>query len=839
MRDPAGGRHSYRVQLLPRVNLSDRLPHTVSSRPVVAGPETDFSVLSMVTEPKVLYEFGPFQVDPDKQVLLREDQPVAITPKVFETLLILVRHSREVVSKDELMKAVWPDAFVEEANLSQNIFMLRKALGDTPEDRRYIVTLPGRGYRFAAQVRTVMQDGEDLIIESRSRSQMVVQQMNSSPGEALHAHPTRLHRKMVRKYLLPIAAVLALLVVGTAFLLRKHRPIGLGQTDSVLVADFTNTTGDPVFDGTLRQGLAVQLEQSPFLNLVSEDRIQQALRMMGQPPDARLSPEVAREICERTASTAVLDGSIAQIGTQYLLTLKAVNCASGESLTSTDAQASGKNHVLDALAKTASEIRSRLGESLSTVQKFDTPLEQATTPSLEALKAFSSGRKVESTEGDAAAIPFFKHAIELDPNFALAYAWLGLMYVDLGESSVAAEYTRKAYELRDRTSEAEKYFITSRFHKVVTGNMEKAEQACQLWIQAYPRSETPHNLLSGAIYPVTGQYEKGIEAGREAVRLNPHFPPSYALLMSNYTALSRLDEARAAYDQALERKLKNSLFHRALYQIAFLQNDAAGMAQQVARSAGTPGVEDKLLGLEADTAAYSGRLRNAREFSRRAMDSAERAEENEPAAMYAALSGLREALFGNAEEARWRATSAIRRSTDRDVQYGAALAFAFAGDNSRAQALTDDLGKRFPEATIVQFNYLPTLRAKLAISRGNASEAIESLGAAAQYELGHTTSSTYGWTALYPVLVRGEAYLAAHNGSEAAAEFQKILGHRGIVVNEPIGALAHLSLARAYAIQGETAKARAAYQDFLTLWKDADPDIYVLKQAKAEYAKLQ
>jgi tetratricopeptide (TPR) repeat protein len=619
----------------------------------------------------------------------------------------------------------------------------------------------------------------------------------------------------------------------------SRRPHVLTERDTIVLADFTNTTGDPVFDRTLGQGLAVQLEQSPFLNLVSEDRIQQALGMMGQPPDARLSAKVAREICERTASTAVLDGSIAQIGTQYLLTLKAVNCASGESMASTEARANDKNHVLDALAKTASEIRSRLGESLSTVQKFDTPLEQATTPSLEALKAFSSGRKVQITEGDAAAIPFFKHAIELDANFALAYAWLGLMYVDLGESSVAADYTRKAYELRDRTSEAERYFITSRFHKVVTGNMEKAAQACQLWIQAYPRSEMPHSLLSGSIYPVTGQYEKGIEAGREAVRLSPDVPPAYVLLMFNYTALIRLDEARAAYDQALERKLKNPLFHLTLYQIAFLQNDAAGMAQEVARSAGTPGIEDELLGLEADTAAYSGRLRNAREFSRRAIDSAERAEEKEPAAMYAALSGLREALFDDSEEAIRQATSAIGHSTDRDVQYGAALAFAFAGDNSRAQALTDDLGKRFPEATIVQFNYLPTLRAKLAISRGNASEAIESLRAAAPYELGHTTSSTYGWTALYPVLVRGEAYLAAHNGSEAAAEFQKILGHRGIVINEPIGPLAHLGLARAYAIQGDTAEAKATYQDFLTQWKDADPDIPILNRAKAEYAKLK
>jgi DNA-binding winged helix-turn-helix (wHTH) protein/tetratricopeptide (TPR) repeat protein len=793
----------------------------------------------MATEPKVLYEFGPFRVDPDKQVLLCEDRPVALAPKAFETLLILVRHSREVVSKDELMKAVWPDAFVEEANLSQNIFVLRKALGDTPEDKRYIVTLPGRGYRFAAQVRTVTQDGGDVVIASRSRAQMVVEQTDLAPSQSSQVVSFSPYRKASWKYLLPFGVSVALLVLGTTFFLRRRQPVALGKTDSVLVADFTNTTGDSVFDGALRQGLEVQLEQSPFLSLVSEDRTRQTLGLMGRPTDARLTPVLARELCQRAGSAAVLEGSIAQIGTQYLLTLKAVNCSSGESLASAEAQANDKNHVLDALGKTASEMRNKLGESLSTVQRFDTPLEQATTPSLEALKAFSSGIKVHSTAGDAAAIPFFKHAIELDPNFALAYAWLGLIHVNIGESGVAADYTRKAYELRDRTSETEKYFISARFHKAVTGNMEKAVQACELWIQAYPRAEMPHDLLAGSIYRAIGQYEKGVDDGREAVLLNPDFSPSYALLMFNYIPLNRLDEAKATYEQALERKLNSPFLRLALYEIAFLQNDAAGMAQQVARSAGTSGPEDELLGMEADTAAYSGRLADAREFSRRAVDSAERAQEKEPAATYFALSGLREALFGNANEARRRVSLAMGRSAGRDVQYAAALALAYAGDNRRAQALADDLGKSFPEATLVQFNFLPTLRAKLAVSRGNASEALESLRAARPYELGQTTSSTYGWTALYPVFVRGEAYLAAHQGSEAVAEFQKILDHRGVVLNEPIGALAHLQIGRAYAMQGDTIKARAGYQDFLRLWKDADSDIPIFKQAKAEYAKLQ
>ncbi len=635
------------------------------------------------------------------------------------------------------------------------------------------------------------------------------------------------------------ATILAIGLTAGGWLFFSRKAHALTDKDTIVLADFDNKTGDAVFDGTLRQGLSVQLEQSPFLSLVSDQQIQQTLQMMDQKSDAKLTPEIAQEICQRTGGAAVLNGSIAEIGTQYLLTLKAANCSSGESLASTEAQASDKNHVLDALGKTASEIRNKLGESLSTVQKFDTPLEQATTPSVEALKAFSSGSKVQRTEGDAAAIPFFKRAIELDPKFALAYAWLGLVYVDIGEPSIAADYTRKAYELRDRTSESEKYFISARFHKEVAGNLETAEQSCKLWIQAYPRSSVPQDTLSGAIYPAVGQYEKGVEAGREAVRLNPDYFASYALLMFNYIYLNRLDEAKTTYEQALERKLKNPFFNIALYQIAFLQNDAAGMAQQIARSAGTPGPEDELFGMAADTAAYSGRLKDAREFSHRAVDSAERAEEKEAAATYSALSSLREALFGNADEARRRATLAIGRSAGRDVQYGAALALAYAADDKRAQTLADNLGKTFPEDTLVQFNFLPALRARLAVNRGNASEAIEILRAATPYELGQTTSSIYGWTALYPVFVRGEAYLAAHQGSEASAEFQNILDHRGVVINQPIGVLAHLQIGRAYVMQGDTAKAKTAYQDFLKLWKDADTDIPVLKQARAEYAKLQ
>jgi serine/threonine protein kinase/tetratricopeptide (TPR) repeat protein len=631
--------------------------------------------------------------------------------------------------------------------------------------------------------------------------------------------------------------IVILAVSGWLFFSRKAH--ALTDKDTIVLADFMNTTNDPVFDGALRQGLSVQLEQSPFLSIISDQKMQQTLQMMGQKPDVKLTSPLTREICQRTASAAVLEGSIAQIGAQYLLTLKAVNCVGGESLASTEAQASDKDHVLDALGKTASEIRNKLGESLSTVQKLDTPLEQASTSSLAALQAFSSGAKVQSTVGAAASLPFLKRAIEIDPKFALAYARLGIGYTSIGEPTIAAEYTQRAYELRDRTSEPENYFISAVFHKEVTGNIEKAVESCKLWMQSYPRAEMPHVYLAGAIYPVIGQYEKAVEEAREAIRLRPDFSVPYAFLLFNYISLNRLDEAKATFAETLARKIYNPMYLPGLYQIAFLENDAAAMMQQVAKSAGRPADEDELLSLEADTAAYSGRLRSARGFSRQATDSAERAQEKEVAALYSTLWALREALFGNAEEARRRATSAMQRSTGRDVQFGSALALAYAGDGARAQALSDDLGKRFPEDTLVQLNFLPTLRAKLSISRGNASEAVETLRVAGPTELGQTKFSTYGWNVMYPVYLRAEAYLAARQGSEAAIEFQKIVNHAGVVVNQPIGALARLGLARAYVLQGDTAKAKGAYQDFLTLWKDADPEVPVFMAAKSEYAKLK
>jgi eukaryotic-like serine/threonine-protein kinase len=636
-----------------------------------------------------------------------------------------------------------------------------------------------------------------------------------------------------------VALVVAGLAVG-GWLFFSRKAHALTDKDTIVLADFTNTTGDPVFDGTLRQGLAVQLSQSPFLSIISDDRVEQTLRQMSQPANARLTPQIARELCRRTQSAAVLDGAISQIGAQYSLILKAVNCASGEMLASTEAQANDKNHVLDALGKVATNMRGKLGESLSTVEKFSTPLEQATTPSLEALQAYSLGTEKNLQGESTPSLPFFKRAIQLDPNFAMAYVGLGYTYWTIGELGIAAVNFKKAYDLRGRVTEREKLIIESAYYWNVVGDLEKTVQVQKVLGQTYPRDKWALNDLS-IIYGQLGEHEKALAEAQELARRDPASGLNYVELTPAYLHLNRFDEAKTSAEEGLAKDTDNPFLRIALYQLAFLQNDATGMAKQVAWSADKPGVEDVLLSLEAGTAFYYGRLGEARNFSRRAVTSAKSVGKKDAAAAYESSEAVREGLFGNAVRARQGAIAALALSTGRDAQFGAALALAFAGDALRAQALADDLAKRYPADTMVQFSFLPRIRAQLALNQNQAQKAVEALQAASPYELGSG--------ATLPIYMRGEAYLAAHQHSEAAVEFQKILDHRGVVLNETIGALAHLQLGRAYRLQAQSAqgteaesaraKARAAYQDFLTLWKDADPDIPILKQAKVESAKLQ
>jgi len=693
-------------------------------------------------------------------------------------------------------------------------------------------------YADAAAVRAELQLLKRV---SESGSMMALASVAAAAAASTPAAPvTTVHGQSFpwRAVVIGSPALIALLVIGGWFY-NERRAAALSQTDTVVLADFTNKTGDPIFDDTLRQGLAAQLQQSPFLSLLSEQRIQQTLRLMGLPAEGKLSPNIAGDLCQRAGSKAYLSGTISSIGSQYVIGVSAVNCQTGDYLAQEQFTADGKENVLKALGEASTRLRGKLGESLKTVQKLDTPIEQATTPSLEALQAYSLGRKTMQGKADfTAAVPLFERAIELDPKFAMAYASLGTTYHNLGEKILASKNTQKAYELRARVSEWEKFYIESHYHDFVTGDLEKARQAYELWSQIYPRETVPSTNL-GVIYQTLGQHDKSLAKYLEAMRMSPADSLNFGNLVLVYVHLHRLDESRAAANEALAKNLDSADLRAALYELAFLKKDPAGMAEQVSWSAGKPGKENLMLYLEAGTAAYSGKLGVARELASQAAASAARAGETEMAAGCESAAALWEALYGNATAARQRVNGTLAQSNGRDAQYAAAFALALIGDSEGARVLADDLEKRFPEDTVVLFNYLPTLRAQIALMVPNAgAKAAQTLAATSPYELGVPGSSTF-WTNLYPVYVRGEAFLAANQGTQAAAEFQKILDWPGIVVNEPIAALAPLGLARSYALAGDAPKSRAAYQDFFTLWKDADTDIPILVAAKSEYAKLK
>ena len=635
------------------------------------------------------------------------------------------------------------------------------------------------------------------------------------------------------------AGAAAILVLCAAGYLYLHRAPKLTTKDTIVLAEFENKTSDPVFDQTLRQGLAVQLEQSPFLTLVSDQQIRQVLRFMNRPPEAQLTPEVAREICERTGSDAVLEGSIAGLGSQYVLWLRARNCRTGEVLAEEQAQPERKEEVLNVLSRMAVQIRTRLGESLATIQEHSTPLEQATTPSLEALKAFSAGRNAIFTHGFAAAIPHLQRAIAIDPQFAMAYGDLSIDCWNMGQTDLSAEYTRKAYALRDRVSDRERLWILFLYDRQVTGNLQRELQTLESWVQTYPRDWVPLSVLGGWGTLGTGQYERGIQAEQEDLRLNPDDTIGYGALALHNLLLDRFGEAADVLRRAAERKLEIPDFWVLRYYLAFFKGDQAGMEHEIARARGQHGVEDWMWHNQALMLARSGQMQQARIMWERAVALAQQAGDREKAAIYMSAEAVCEAHFGNAAEAKRHAAAALDLARGRDVEYSAAFALALSGESSASQRLAVDLQKRFPEDTPVQFEYLPTLRALSALTHQAPSDAVEYLERARPYDLALPGTAFFArFGGLYPAYIRGESYLAAGRGQEAAVEFQKVLSHRGIVSADPIGALAHLQLGRAYVASGDMAKAKNAYQDFLTLWKDADEDIPVLRQARAEYARL-
>jgi eukaryotic-like serine/threonine-protein kinase len=802
--------------------------------------------MASTAPPPIKIRFDSFELDPAAGELRKCGLPIRLQPQPFRVLLLLVERSGEVVTREEIQRCLWKDStFVDfEHGINFSINQIRGALSDSAEAPQYVQTLPRRGYRFIGTVQPSVASVPGL-----SLPEALADQINDAPSPPMPAsvpESPRLRseakpvaRTVVWRRWLVIAslALLAIAIAGTYFFyfLSRRQHVLAGQ-GAIVLADFANTTGDPAFDGTLRRALSMQLKQSPFLSVLSDERIRRTLPLMGKAADAPLTSQVARDLCMRTASTAVVEGSIASLGGHYVVGLDVVNCHSGDSLDEEQVEVARKEEVLKALGNASTRLRGRLGESLSTVERFDTPLE-VTTPSLEALRLLELGYKAESQGNYAEAIPPLQQAIRLDPNFAAGYGTLAAVYSNLGEIGLAAENTKKAYELRGTLSEREKLGAESAYYGFVTGDLEKQRKTSELLAQLYPRYDA-YQFNLGNLYESLGQYEKGLEGARGAVRLDPSDPWNLAFLADAYVVSNRFGEARATIQQA-QKIGSDSALHGELYLLAFLEGDASGMSRQLAWAAGKPGIEDSFLGQQADTSAYYGRLADARGFSKRAVASAERADLIETAGDHAADIALIEALMGNKAVARQQADIALRHSKSRNVQYGAALALALANDSAQARLLADDLARRFPEDTLVQFNYLPTLRAQLALNRKSATQAIDALQVAVPYDLSLPDTDGMLELNLYPVFVRGNAYLAAHRGSEAAAEFRKILDHRGAVSNELIGALAHLGLGRAYAANGDIAKSRAAYQDFFALWKDADPGIPRLVEARAEYSRLK
>lgn len=767
-----------------------------------------------------LTRFGVFELDRRSGELRKAGARIRLQIQPLKVLTALLDDPGSVVTREELKRRIWPEESFGDFDHAVNVAVakLRAALADSADAPRFIETLPRRGYRFIYPLNLPAPAADNGVDGPAVNLEL-------PPQPAAAANTRRPHRAA-------IAGVIAVIAAGAFagwFFLRK--PHVLTDKDTVVLADLINTTGDPVFDGTLRQGLSVQLEQSPFLSLISEERIRQTLQLMGQPPDASLTSEIARELCQRTGSTAVLDGSIAKLGNVYVLGLKAVNCANGDVLAEEQATTDSKEHVLKTLADASSKLRWRLGESLGTVKRFSAPVEQVTTPSLEALQAYSLGRTTMIDKEDhPAAVPLFQRAIDLDPDFAMAYASLGMAYFELSEKR-SLEYFRMAYDLRDRVSEHERFYIEAHYHEYVTGDWEKAREVYELWAQTYPRDDVAH-LNLGNIYLHLGDYDKARVHAAESLRLLPGDCISYGAVMGSLISANRFDDARELVRGAQEKGVSCLHLTYGLYELAFLRGDTVEMTQ-LANSVGKNGYIISIL--QARSAAYYGQSKRARELLQAAINSAEQSKQQERAALLEVQAAELEAFFSNPQVARRLASSGLVRSKGSDVQGVAALVLAMIGDTSRAQSLIDDLSARFPKNTLVQFDFLPAARAQLALDRKDPSRAIQALQAAALYELGDMDHGNTG----YPIYLRGEAYLAAHQGAAAAAEFQKILDHPGLILNDPIAALARLGMARAYAAQGDTAKSKAAYSDFLSLWKNADPDIPVYQQAKAEFAALR
>ncbi|MFZ0732108.1 MAG: winged helix-turn-helix domain-containing protein [Candidatus Sulfotelmatobacter sp.] len=761
----------------------------------------------------VSVRFQDFELDLHSGELRKTGAPAVRLPEQsFQILRMLLERSGKVVSRAEIQQCLWPDGTIVEFEHSIGAAMnrLRQVLGDSAENPRLIETLTRRGYRWMA--------GAEWVAESGPGSP-------AAPEGLVQHAPAEAPRSRSLLWWAVASSVTLALGLALAWHLYSRKERRLTEKDTIVIADFANSTGDPVFDDTLRQGLRVQLEQSPFLDVLSEQKVDEQLKLMMRPLGGSLTPELARDICQRAGSTAVVKGSISRLGTNYVLGLSAFNCHTGEELDDQQVEIASREQVLKALGAAAQNMRLKLGESLATVQKFDAPLEQATTPDLEALKAYSLGVS-KWGKGDASgAIPLFQKAIELDPGFAAAYLELGRSYNILGKYGLAQEPIRKAYELRKRASERERFDIVAGYHQSVSFDLQQAMENCELWEQSYPREFAPHRIL-GFENGVLGRYERSAEEFAKARDLDPGQAIPYAGLMEDYMALNRLTEDEAVYEDARAHDVAAGLVEDKFYLLSFLRDDTPGMARVSAHLSSEPGFQITALREETNTAAYFGRLSEARQLTALMKEIALREKDTAVAADFLSDAAFREVLVGNTNEARRYAAEAVKLGGEPPT------ALMLSSDPAAATKMVAILESKSPPGGYMYKVRLPLIRGAIELNRGNSARALELFAPAEPYEAGY-------FDRYMPAYLRGEAYMVVHGGKEAAAEFQKIVSHRGVVLNDEIGAVAHVGLARACVIEGDKAKAKAAYQDFFTLWKNADPDIPILKQAKDEYAKLQ
>jgi eukaryotic-like serine/threonine-protein kinase len=776
-----------------------------------------------------------FELDVRAYELRKAGRAIKLERIPMDLLTLLVEHRGELLTRDQIIEKIWgKDVFLDADNsINSAIRKIRQALKDDPEQPRFVQTVSGRGYRFIAPITQITPSdgtpaGEIVGAEFPGKSDAAKTAASIEPAIA---RASRKRKWPVAVAALAIAFLAAALIAGGVHLTHA-RANRLTAEDTIVLGDFANSTGDSVFDGTLKEALTVSLRQSPFLNVLSEGKVVRTLRLMTRERTTVLTPAVAEEVCQRAGSKAYVAGAIGTLGTEYVLGLKAVNCRTGDTLAQEQVTAASKEQVLTALGAAATKLRGELGESLMTVQKFDVPLTEATTSSLEALRAYNQGLRTWNSKGEAEALPYLTRALELDPEFASAYASLGTVYQNLERPGLAEASMSKAYELRERASERERFYILGHYYADVTGELVKALQVYEQWREEYPSDPTPRTN-SGNIYVRLGDYEKGLSRHRDALRVEPNGVLIYENIALTNIYLNRLDEATASVQNAFAHNLDDVSLHALLFQIAFLRGDAPTMKREMAWSLGKPGVEDVFLDGQADFEASVGHIAKARELTQRAADSVVRSGSRETAAAYLAKGALRDAEVGDFQEAVKQAEAAMALAPNQETQFLAALAYARARREVRATKMAKQLDHEYPLSTSLQSYWLPTIRAAVQLNRGDAGGAIQSLQATIPLELG----ASRPFVAIYPVYLRGQALLVSRQGSAAAAEFEKLLDHRTLTTFVT-PSLAKLQLGRAYAMSNEASKAKNAYQEFLKLWKDADADLPVLRDAKSEYANL-